>query len=57
MNRAFFFCDQLLCMFSLLANFRTILHVKETLILTKIAAVTNLNLGHHLARIVAGNAG
>jgi hypothetical protein len=44
-------------MSSLLANLRTVLHVKETFILKKIAAVNNLNLDHHLARIVAGNAG
>jgi hypothetical protein len=41
----------------LLSNQQTILHVKGTLILTKIATVTNHNLDRHLARIVAGNAG
>jgi hypothetical protein len=44
-------------MSSILLNRPTVLHVKETFILTNIAAVTNHNLGHHLARIVAGNAG
>jgi hypothetical protein len=46
-----------LCMSSLLSNHQTILHVKKTFILTNIAAITNHNLGRHLARIVAGNAG
>jgi hypothetical protein len=44
-------------MSSLLLNRQTDLHVKETFILTKIATVHNHNLDHHLARIVAGNAG
>lgn len=57
-NKAFIFIyNQLLCMSSLLSNYQSILHVKESFILTNIATVTNQNLDHHLARIVAGNAG
>lgn len=37
----------------LVSSQQTVLYVKRTLILTKIASVTN----HNLARIVAGNAG
>ncbi|CAF1099514.1 unnamed protein product [Rotaria sordida] len=43
-------------MYSLSSNQQTILHVKKSLILTKIAAVSNHNRDRHLARIVAGNA-
>jgi hypothetical protein len=53
----FLLADQLLSMSSLLASTQSVLHVKETFILTNIAAVTNINLDRHLARIVAGNAG
>ncbi|CAF2821147.1 unnamed protein product [Rotaria sp. Silwood2] len=43
-------------MSSLSSNQQTVLHVKKTLILIKIAAVANHNCDRHLARIVAGNA-